>query len=174
MPSWRRSADIRVKQLGGVLVLLVALAGCGASSGPFTASTTHAENSVVVEVVLEVDESGEGAITATFTPDDEGWHLYSTDLNPDDVRGLGRPTVLDVTGGAEVGADVAVSVDSYDLELTTLDIVVPVYPDGPVVLTTPVSNVGNQVTVAVTYMSCNEELGCNIPVVGHELALARP
>ena len=58
------------------------------------------ESFVKVAVSLEADSVGQPVIRATFTPTEQGLHLYSKDMPEEGVNGLGRPTRLDVIAGA--------------------------------------------------------------------------
>src|SRR2546426_3599609 len=90
--------------------VLIAALLCGCDGGRrYSASavfteraklTEATENFVKVTVSLEADSAGQPVIRATFTPTDQGLHLYGKDMPEEGVRGFGRPTRLDIIGGA--------------------------------------------------------------------------
>ncbi len=87
--------------------VLVVFCGCDrgrryAASAVFTERaelTEVTENFVKVAVSLEVDSAGQSVIRATCTPTEMGLHLYGKDMPEEGVKGVGRPTRLDVIGG---------------------------------------------------------------------------
>lgn len=154
------------------LVPLAALVACGgapskgAGAPAAPAPTTHfSENGVTVTLSLSAWHDSKGTITAVFTPEAEGFHLYSTDLPPTGIDGVGRPTTVAVTGvlGAEGKLRAAPEVRS--IEVPGVDSRVPVYPDGPVSTTLAVRATGSgEATVLLGYASCSTRDGCTIPV----------
>src|SRR4051812_38074881 len=90
--------------------VLIAALLCGCDRGrkyPVSAVFTEraklaevTQNFVKVAVSLEADSAGQPVIRATFTPTEQGLHLYSKDMPEEGVNGLGRPTRLDVIAGA--------------------------------------------------------------------------
>ena len=82
--------------------VLVAALLCGCDRGrTYSASavfteraklTESTENFVKVVVSLEVDSAGQPVIRATFTPTEQGLHLYGKDMPEEGVKGFGRPT----------------------------------------------------------------------------------
>ena len=120
------------------------------------------ENFVKVAVSLEADSAGQPVIRATFTPIQEGLHLYGKDMPEEGVNGLGRPTRLNVLGGAIKSAGPVFS----DLSPHDLD-GLPVYPEGPVTLRQPIKITrGSDLTaqIELTYMACRTGGECKIPV----------
>lgn len=114
------------------------------------------DGGVTVVAVLTVEPDGTGHVRATFSPQRPGYHLYSIDLPPGGVNGLGIPTVVSVRGGLRVTgrptADVPVSI----LRIEELGVDLPVYPDGPVTVTVPVRRTRDgRVEVVVTYGACS-------------------
>src|SRR5258707_9922187 len=55
------------------------------------------DSGVYVEIRLEKDSSGL-SLAATYRPTNEHYHLYSKDLPPDGLDGVGRPTRLQIAG----------------------------------------------------------------------------
>lgn len=149
------------------------LSACGASPQPEVTAVSFEKNFVQVELSLTVAADGTARLTGTFLPE-PGWHLYSTDLAMTGVDGLGRPTRMDVVGGALATGAPQVSVEAYELPIPALDTSVPVYPDGPVTLTSDIELSDGTVEVDVTYMACAADGGCRIPVVGHRVGIALP
>jgi hypothetical protein len=52
------------------------------------------ENSVQVSILMSRDEKNQLTLSAVFTPQNPGLHLYSKDIPKNGVDGLGRPTLL--------------------------------------------------------------------------------
>ena len=161
----------------GLRIVLVVLAsclliGCADSSSSSSQVVVFERNFVEVELSLVLHADGSAELAGTFTPE-PGWHLYSTDLSMDGVDGLGRPTRMHVVSGA-LATTPAASVEAYDLAIPALDTSVPVYPDGPVTLTSDLELSDGVVEVDVTYMACAADGGCRIPVVGHRVGIALP
>jgi len=138
--------------------------------------TEVTENSVKVAVSLEADSVGQPVIRATFTPTEEGFHLYGKDMPEEGVQGDGRPTRLDVIGGAikpvgPVFSDVA----PHDLD--TGGVKLPVYPEGPVTLRQPIeinTAAGLTAQIEITYMACRTGGVCKFPVQRKRLELKLP
>jgi len=124
--------------------------------------TEVTENFVKVAVSLEADSAGQPVIRATFTPTQEGLHLYGKDMPEAGVNGLGRPTRLDVLGGAIKPAGPVFSyLSPHDLDG------LPIYPEGPVTLRQPVEIMGGSnltAQIELTYMACRTRGECKIPV----------
>lgn len=132
-------------------------------------STSFREHGVDVTVDV-VTTGGDVRIEAEFDPG-EGWHLYSTELAMTGVEGIGRPTRLEVTSGAVMGP-IRTSAAVSDLDVPALGITVPVFPDGPVVLTSEGEVADTALEVSVTYMACSSDGGCRIPVVDRRVVIA--
>ena len=81
------------------------------------------------------DTEGWLVLRAVFTPDEPGFHLYSTTLPRMGIDGIGRPTLIEVAEPdryAEVGSVVADKA-TEELRIEVLNASFPVYPDGPVI-----------------------------------------
>ena len=125
------------------------------------------ENSVAVVVQLGRTASGEVTLSATFTPLEAGFHLYSKDLPRSGVDGLGRPTLLELTPNAKMQAcgALAESIASYVAVAGPGGL--PTYPAGPVTLSIPVylppGHGWIDDEISLTYMACSAN-GCKAPV----------
>lgn len=128
--------------------------------------TSFEQGGVRVRVALEEDGAHHAWLAAAFEPTRTGVHLYDKDLPPQGIDGLGRPTRLavvssrglTVTGG--VTADRPVTTDRIE----ELNVVLPVYPAGPVTLRLPVRiDLGASAELSLGYMACGG-LGCQPPV----------
>jgi hypothetical protein len=169
--------------LGGILILILtgaAIMGGLLSQrrGQAVTLATFTESGVQVQITWE--ETSEGAfLQATFSPTEDGFHLYSKDLARDGVDGLGRPTLLELTPAnhlksrgplAEVGAP---SKETFSKEYPDQ----LVYPAGAVTLRLPVQVTadGRPVDdqVSVTYMACRGTK-CLRPVEGKIVAIQIP
>lgn len=169
----------------GVVSLVPVLAtvlvtGCSASE---PAPRPHATASVVgtvraggVTVVLgwAVGRGGEPVLTARFTPQQPGFHLYSAALPVNGVDGVGRPTRLEVGGAlAPVGAGVP-DARPESLRVSGVDKPLQVYPDGPVTVRQQVRVTrGLPAHVWVTYAACSRST-CLPPVIRHRVDVALP
>ncbi|WP_329389347.1 protein-disulfide reductase DsbD family protein [Streptomyces sp. NBC_01351] len=157
----------RKARIATALLTLAALTACGeqpAGGADAAPTTSFTENGVTVTLSLSDWQARNGTLTAVFTPE-EGFHLYSTDLPPTGIEGVGRPTAMDVTGVLKAGGKLAAAAEVRTISLPGVDAPVPVYPDGPVTTTLPVRADGNgEATVLLGYASCNEREGCTIPV----------
>ena len=134
------------------------------------------ENFVRVAVSLEADSAGQPVIRATFTPTEQGLHLYCKDMPEDGVKGYGRPTRLDLVGGAVKSAGpVFCDVSPHVLNLSGVKL--PIYPEGPVTLRQPVEiSSGSNLTVQIeiTYMACRTGGECKIPVERKRMEVVLP
>ncbi|WP_030774167.1 MULTISPECIES: hypothetical protein [unclassified Streptomyces] len=165
------------------LLSLAALTACGdgateeapaaAAAAPAPSPTTSfTENGVTVTLSVADWKASKGTLTAVFTPEKKGFHLYSTDLPPTGIEGVGRPTAVDVTGVLKTDGKLTAAADVRSLSVPGVDAPMPVYPDGPVTTTLPVRADGNgDATVLLGYASCSAEEGCTIPVADHPVHL---
>jgi hypothetical protein len=114
------------------------------------------DDGVTVVAVLTVEPDRTGHVRARFSPQKPGYHLYSIDLPPAGVNGLGIPTVVGVRGGLRVTGSPVADVPVSNLRIEELDVDLPVYPDGPVTVTVPVRRTGDgRAEVVVTYGACS-------------------
>lgn len=166
-----------------VAVLLCAVvSGCGQGGHHRAApSRTHASftaGGVDVAVTFERSAAQEVTVTATLSPRQKGFHLYSLTLPDQGVDGLGIPTRLTVTAPLTAAGPVTSSADPYDLRPAGLDLALPVYPDGPVTLhlATRVAATGRSATASVrlTYGACSTDGACLAPVRAHPVTLDVP
>ncbi|MCP2336584.1 hypothetical protein [Actinomadura rupiterrae] len=104
--------------------------------------------------------------TAVFRPTRPGFHLYSSDLPPDGVQGLGVPTRFLVGGGLAATARPTADKAVRPLLLRELNVTLRVYPDGPVTFTLPVRRSGHSGTATVSYGACSATT-CMAPVTDH-------
>lgn len=164
-PCTRHSRKARI---AAALLSLSALAACGGqpAEGADAAPTTRfSENGVTVTLSVSDWHASKGTLTAVFTPEEKGFHLYSTDLPPTGIEGVGRPTAMDVTGVLTTDGKPTAAADVRTISVPGVGAPVPVYPDGPVSVTLPVRADGNgDATVLLGYASCSEQEGCTIPV----------
>lgn len=170
--------------LFAVFLALLTLTGFSAACAPSPdiapgaslSLASFSENSVDVSIRLVRVPEGYFLLEATFTPP-AGDHLYSKDLPLNGVDGLGRPTLLEIPGGAKMQAlgELIESVPSVIDEFEFAEL--PVYPAGAVTLDLPISlpaGAGwiNDI-VSVTFMACNEK-GCKPPIIGKIVTVRVP
>ncbi|GAA1104044.1 hypothetical protein [Kitasatospora arboriphila] len=151
-------------------LLLGPAAGCASTGGPAQrpSSASFTENGVTVDLSVDRWDGTAGTLTAVFTPTAAGYHLYSLDLPPGGVDGIGRPVSLKLRGGLEQTARPTTGAAVHDLQLPGGLPPVPVYPDGPVTVTLPVHRTAEgPATVLVGYAACSETKGCLFPVDAH-------
>ena len=177
-----------------ITLILVSASGCQPSGDapttvePETSAHSHAEDfttltysakatshhdsrgRVKVEVSSAWSDEGRLVVRATFTPDDSGYHLYSSTLPKKGLDGLGRPTLIEVVHPEEFSdiGPVVSDKDAIELVDEVLNTTFPVYPDGTVTLYLPLRfqappQVASPVPLALTYMSCSET-NCHMPV----------
>ncbi|RSS61522.1 hypothetical protein EF918_31740 [Streptomyces sp. WAC06614] len=159
-------------------------AGAGAATSAATSAATAAaaapagntarftENGVTVALSVSDWHDAQGTLTAVFTPEKKGFHLYSTDLPVTGVEGVGRPTTVTVTGGLTARSGPKVAAEVRMISVPGVDAPVPVYPDGPVTATLPVRAQGDgDATVLLGYASCSTQEGCTIPVADRPVRL---
>lgn len=155
-----------------LLTLTVFSAACAPAPdlapGESLSLASFSENSVDVSIRLVRVQEGYFLLEATFTPP-AGDHLYSKDLPPTGVDGLGRPTLLELSGESKMQAlgELLESVPSLTDEFEFAQL--PVYPAGAVTLSLPISLPEGagwvDDIISVTFMACNEK-GCKPPVIG--------
>ncbi|MFD6885603.1 hypothetical protein [Streptomyces sp. NPDC059957] len=169
----------RKARLAAALLSLTALTACGeqpAKTGS-APTTSFTENGVTVTLSVSDWQPPRATLTAVFTPEEKGFHLYSTELPATGIEGVGRPTSMDVTGVLRADGKLKAAADVRTISVPGVDAPVPVYPDGPVTTTLAVrlegkgkgkgngdGNAGGDATVLLGYASCSSEEGCTIPV----------
>ena len=162
-----------------VFSLSLLSAACGAKSDfhsdmPYPLASLT-ENRVTVEIALTLDDGGQAWLEATFTPE-EGYHLYSKDIPPGGVDGLGRPTLLELVPGSrlESTGDLGESVGAYQEDGPEGLLV---YPEGAVILRLPVTLPQGpgwfDEQVSVTFMACHTGTCCP-PVAGRLIPVRVP
>ncbi|MFD9727690.1 hypothetical protein [Streptomyces sp. NPDC059072] len=159
----------RKARIAAALIPLAALVACGGQSakagGGAAPTTRFTENGVTVTLTVSDWHAPNGTLTAVFTPEGKGFHLYSTDLPAAGIEGVGRPTAVDVTGVLRADGKLTASADVRTINVPGVEAPVPVYPDGPVTTKLPIRADGNgEATVLLGYASCSSKEGCTIPV----------
>jgi hypothetical protein len=165
-----------------VLLGTLALAGAGGvaqEASPRVPLAQVVEGEVRVDIFIQRVPSGEPRLGATFTALRARFHLYGMDLPKDGVRGLGRPTLLQIVSpsAVEPAGPVVASRPTTGLLMRSLGITLPVYPTGSVTLSLPVratpEREGGSTEVSITYMACSERT-CLPPVVDKRLTVRVP
>jgi len=138
---------------------------------------TSAENNVQVTITLNKDDSRGVILSATFTPQSTGLHLYSKNIPKTGLDGLGRPTLLELSKDSPMQA-VSELMESASPETPSappLDLLI--YPAGPVTLSyqvlLPEGNKWIDDQVIVTYMAC-DDTGCRPPIQQKPIAVKIP
>jgi hypothetical protein len=167
--------------LGWVIILLTILTVSCTPKADLAAGNSlpladFSENSVEVSIQLTRTMEGYFLLEATFTPPPDS-HLYGKDIPRDGVDGLGRPTLLEITGNSKMQAlgTLMESLPAFVDEFESLGLLI--YPDGPVTLSMPVSLPPGEEwvddEVSVTFMACTA-IGCKPPVIGKIVAVRVP
>ena len=140
--------------------------------------TAFTENGVHVEIRLEKDSSGLGVV-AIYRPTNEHYHLYSKDLPPKGLDGVGRPTLLKILGNGVASTDALLeSAPTINLKAVWSQEPVSVYPEGPVTLRLPIKfliNTSSPIAaeLSLTYMTCSDTI-CLPPVEGKVIPIQLP
>ncbi len=179
-----RTRQSRTTRTAVALLCLAALTACGEESAKGSASpsassaaapsatSNFSENGVTVTLSVSDWHAPNGTLTAVFTPEEKGFHLYSTELPLTGIEGVGRPTAVAVTGALKADGKLKAAADVRTISVPGVDAPVPVYPDGPVTTTLPIRADGNgDATVLLGYASCSTEQGCTIPVADRPVHL---
>jgi hypothetical protein len=163
-----------------LVISLLFLAAC--SSKPVLAPgsplslASFSENGVSVTIFLEQDASGQAILAATFSPLEAGYHLYSMNLPPEGVNGIGRPTLLELIPGSQIQAKGELTTDILEIILEGAEGLM-VYPEGPVTLRMaillPGGNEWVDENISVTYMACSS-ISCRPPVIDKLTAIRIP
>ncbi|MFD7078788.1 hypothetical protein [Streptomyces sp. NPDC059918] len=167
----------RTARVSIALLSCAALAACGGQQAGDAAhrsapTTSFTEQGVTVTLTVSDWHASTGTLSAVFTPERKGFHLYSTDLPADGVEGVGRPTAMAVSGAVRADGRLAASAQVRSITVPGVEAPVPVYPDGPVTTTLPVRADGDgEATVLLGYASCSTQDGCTIPVSDHPVHL---
>jgi len=133
------------------------------------------QNGVNVEITL-LDRGAAGAwLIGVFTPTQQHFHLYSADLPPKGVNGLGRPTRLEIVSGNALRPAGPLAVDQAATSeyLDVLKLSLSVYPEGAVTLRLPVTRSAGatgSVELSVTYEACSDG-ACLPPVVDKRVSV---
>ena len=135
------------------------------------------DSGVEVTFSLATGEGGKRWLQANFAPTEEGYHVYSKDLPPDGIDGIGRPTLLELSKHEAISYIGKLTADKkvHNLASPLNADGFPVYPNGPVTLTLPFflkaeENATIEITAKVTYMACTKT-NCKAPVEGKEVKL---
>ena len=164
-----------------ILLLFVIILGFGGwsvlqSSGlsekaipPILANFT--ENGVEVTIRLDHDAQGQDILAAAFSALEPGFHVYSKDVPREGLKGLGRPTLVELTSSSkmQLAGDLLDSIAPLSESIQEDIPGLLVYPEGLVTLYLPVTlpEDAGEITdeVSVTYMACSQK-GCKKPVEG--------
>lgn len=166
---------VRSALLAAAVSIAFVVGGCArpaASEPSADPSGSLDDGGVTVVAVLTRGPDGTRQVRATFRPQQPGYHLYSVDLPPGGVKGLGIPTVVKVGGSLRATGDPTADVPVANLRIEELAVDLPVYPDGPVSVSLPVRRTGDgQPEVVVTYGACSATT-CLPPVRDRSITLA--
>lgn len=156
--------------LGAVLGLILNFpAAAPYAALPTAQLTTFTENNVRVTLALASEANGQPVLVARFEPLEDGYYFYSKDLPATGVRGLGRPTLLELSPQSVLkprGPLVASQAAHADF-LEGLADPLLVYPVGPVSLYLPIAlptALPLTEEVLISYMTCSVRGQCMAPV----------
>ncbi|MFI8823888.1 hypothetical protein [Streptomyces sp. NPDC053431] len=173
-PLLPRTARARLAWAVAGLLAAASLTGCGQESAPQrpAAVTEFNENGVTVRLSVSDWDASAGTLVVTFTPDEAGFHLYSTALPAQGIEGVGRPTEVRPTGSVTSAGEMTVDKPVRTIKVPGVTSAVPVYPDGPVTVTLPIrATAPGEAKVLIGYASCSSTEGCTIPVADRAVAL---
>jgi hypothetical protein len=164
----------RVIRRGAVIALgVVSAAGLlyVRAVGPSEAPTTQfTENGVTVTLTVRSWDGTRGTLAVIFTPDKPGYHLYSADLPPGGMNGVGRPIAVTAQGQLTATSRLTTTAVPHGLTIAGTGLTLPVYPDGPVTTDLPIEAAGpGSASFLVSYAACSAS-DCLIPVSGHAVA----
>ena len=156
-----------------ILIVTAAAAGircAGADSKPTPPIAQFTDGGVAVTMELKGWDGKTGVLETTFTPLRPGFHLYSIALPPTGIDGIGRPTVVKVSGSLAASGPLTANMSVHDLTPAGSTVALPVYPDGPVTTTLPITaGATGRAHLVVGYAACSATLGCLFPFTGHEV-----
>lgn len=176
----------QVSTFGATFFLVILLAGCQkeAQTTSTQAQTysllTFSKNSVAVAVHLEVETPESAQLIAIFTPTEPTLHLYGLDMPLSGIDGVGRPTRVAIVSGVMAAAgELQADVTATDVSFPTFAQPFPLYPDGPVTLTLPVTLPASrpespEAVLSITYMACSSEGVCKPPVTDKQTTVTLP
>ncbi|MFJ1707017.1 hypothetical protein [Kitasatospora sp. NPDC088346] len=163
------------RRTGPAVLAALGVLAAGCSSAPRAVSSTAVrfdDSGVSVTLTAHDWNAAGGTLDVDLAPDESGFHLYSTDLPPEGVDGVGRPTAVRVDGVLAEQSPLAVRAEVRRITLAGSETPVPVYPDGPVHATLKLRASGRgTATVYVSYAACSEAKGCLMPVLDHPVVL---
>jgi hypothetical protein len=149
----RRFVIAMIGLVGTASVVVAVVLASRQTTGQILPLSSFSEAGVQVNLVLDQQSC---TLNAQYTPEREKFHVYSKDLPPNGVNGLGRPTRLDVISGLQSRGELTANATTSDIKTEGLDEILPVYPDGPVTLSLPVKVTDrNRAQVKVSYMACS-------------------
>lgn len=128
------------------------------------------EHGVRVDLSVDTKAVPEIVFTATFTPLDSNFYLYSKDFPRRGINGLGRPTLLEVESGGVLKPGILTeSMPAKPEMIEGFEEPFMIYPNPPVTMTLAVTapeNVKNiPAKLLITYSACSLQGVCLVPVV---------
>lgn len=171
------------KYLFLLLICLITLISC--SPQPSSSVTVSplgglTKNGVDVQLNLEQNQDGQTVIAATYRPLEPLFHVYSKDLPPTGIDGIGRPTRLEIVSGPlEAIGELQADVPPLQKQFAGFDTPFPIYPDGPVTLRLPVNlhevtPTDNIAEFSVSYVACSSKGVCLLPVFSQSISVTLP
>ncbi len=163
------------------LILVITSASCQPASvlepGQTLELAIATENKVEVTITLERGNNDQFILSAIFTPQDSGLHLYSKDISKTGINGLGRPTLLELSKDSPMQAVSELMESASPQAPITPPFELLTYPAGAVTLSYQIllPNGNNWINdeVIVTYMACDEQ-GCRPPVQQKPITIKIP
>jgi hypothetical protein len=173
------SAERRVGLVFTLLPMALALGKAGQSPTQRLTVARFVENEVGVEVFVERGAAGTLRLGGTFTPLLAQFHVYSKDLPKRGVRGLGRPSLIQIVSPGAIYPAGALEANrpTNDVFIEALNLTLPVYPEGPVTLSLAVrtsrGHESKPTVLSITYAACSERT-CLPPVIDKRISVAIP
>jgi hypothetical protein len=164
---------VRPPVASGVLVVALALAGCGDDGGARSPAptSTFSAGGVEVRAGLVGREGADRELVVTLRPA-AGFHLYGTDLPRGGVDGLGQRTEVRAAGALRRVGPLRADRRSRPLRVRGVRRPLRAYPAGPVRLRLPVRVAGSGRAVVVLSFGACSDRSCGPPVVDRRVVLA--
>lgn len=160
---------IRWRPAAAAVALTAGLLACSSPEPPVTAQWEAGGASI-----RATWEPNGTAVRVRIEPLQEGFHLYSPHLVPDDHDGLGIPTELTVQGGWMASGPPVAQQPEVEVVIEELDVRLPAFADGPVEFLLQVEHIDDQPTELVMTFGLCSSSKCLKPLRDQHFELPTP